>query len=125
MGFVEDLKNLLCQVDNQSEMERQTGIAQSSLSRTISALKEGRPGNPTLKNLAPIIDLYEFRLVDPKKHVIEPESAVRDRIANDVMKELLKAGHVEIAGLVFGIITQTPTPKSEGKNCEMRAAGNN
>ena len=111
MGFIDDLKALLSQVDNQSAIERDVKIPLSTVSRITKDFREKGTSNATLKNLAPMIDYYGFKLVDPARQKIEPEDAVRDRIANEVMKGLLQAGYGEIAGTVFALITKTEISK--------------
>ena len=126
MGFIDDLKALLSQVDNQSAIERDVKIPQSTVSRITKDFREKGTSNATLKNLAPMIDYYGFKLVDPARQKLEPEEAVRDRIANEVMKGLLQAGYGEIAGTVFALITKTEISKQvaeQSHGCGQHAAG--
>lgn len=122
MGFIDDLKSLLAQVDNQSAMERDTNVPQGTLSRIINDFKGDGVGNPTLKNLAPVIDHFKFKLVDPAKQSIISEAELRDKIATEVMKALLQCGREDIAGTVFALITKTPIKGNPGS--EQRAVGN-
>lgn len=108
MGFIDDLKGLLAQVENQSAVGRDTNVPQGTLSRIISDFKEKGVGNPTLKNLAPVIDHFKFKLVDPAKQACVSESELRDKIANEVMKALIDAEREDVATLVFALITRLP-----------------
>lgn len=113
-------------MENQIELERETSVPQSSLSRIIKEFKETGRGNPTIKNLAPMIDYYGFKLVDPRQHKSVSESDVRDKIANEVMKGLLQSGHGDVASIVFALITKTEmiqTAVAQSSDCEPRAAG--
>jgi len=126
MGFIDDLKGLLSRVENQSTLERDSKIPQSTISRIVNDFKENKGGNPTLKNLAPIIDLYGFRLVDPTKQKLVSEDEVRDKIANEVMKGLLSAGHGDVAATVFAIITKTNVNaqvQAQSSSCGRQAVG--
>ena len=125
MGFIDDLKKLLAQVDNQSAMERDTHVPQGTLSRIVNDFKGDGVGNPTLKNLAPVIDHFKFKLVGPEKNPQISEAELRDKIANEVMKALLQSGRQDVAGIVFSIITKTPIIEGSGDHdCNIRAAGN-
>ena len=128
MGFIDDLKALLAQVENQSTVERETKVPQSTVSRIVSEFKEKGVSNPTLKSMAPMIDYYGFKLVDPAKQKRASEDEIRDKIANEVMKALLQSGHAAVAGVVFALITKTTVASmavAQSVDCEQRAAGGN
>jgi len=124
VGFIEDVAKLIQGMDNQSEIERETQIPQPALSRMKKEFGEGGKRNPTLKNLAPIIDYFGLKLVNPKRQLHESESDLRDKIANEVMKALLQCGREDVAGTVFALITKTPIARGGEVDRKHRAAGN-
>lgn len=126
MGFIDDLKALLTHVENQSVIERDLKIPQSTVSRIVKDFKEKGTSNATLKSLAPMIDYYGFKLVDPRENRHVSEAEMRDKIANEVMKGLLQSGYGEIAGAVFALITKTEVSSvavAQGDRREQRAVG--
>ena len=89
MGFLDELKKMIPLIGNQTETGKKAGVSQPTMSRIVN----GDIGSVTVKNIAPLLDMFGFRLLAPgeKAETKDLKSEI-DRINVDVFSILAKRG---------------------------------